>query len=263
MRKTNTLFKSFSMIVIAILLVASLIITSSQSLNVHAESAHVHTEHCHHEDVEVGEFEKVVKTELAEGASKCVCQCTNYDCTTCYTVTEGKATPKTGCTTSCTATSCGHAVTGTNTNVTPGSITDPSKCPVCNCTVYACSRCYELVEGTNTYTSTCATKNPSGKCPLDITSQGWYDSLMQIVGIVDSLLNPILIIGGTAGMIFVIVLGVNFSKAESADKREEAKKRMINAIIGVVITLLALILIKLFTANAEEIVTWINRSGNT
>ena len=85
--------------------------------------------------------------------------------------------------------------------------------------------------------------------------------MMDIVDIVDSLLTPILIIGGTVGMIFVIILGVNFSKAESADKREEAKKRMINAIIGVVVTLLGLILVKLFTANAEEIVTWINTTG--
>ena len=54
------------------------------------------------------------------------------------------------------------------------------------------------------------------------------------------------------------VLGINFSKAESADKREEAKKRMINAIIGIVVTLLFLILVKLFTANAGEIVKFVN-----
>ena len=86
--------------------------------------------------------------------------------------------------------------------------------------------------------------------------------MMQVVEIVDGLLTPILIIGGSVGAIFVIVLGVNFSKAESADKREEAKKRMINAIIGVVATLLLLILIKIFTSNAESIVTWINKAGN-
>ena len=85
---------------------------------------------------------------------------------------------------------------------------------------------------------------------------------MDIVDIVDSLLTPILIIGGSVGAIFVIILGVNFSKAESADKREEAKKRMINAIIGVVVTILLLILIKLFTSNATAIVKWINTAGN-
>ncbi len=93
---------------------------------------------------------------------------------------------------------------------------------------------------------------------MNITAQPWYDSMMSITGIIDQILNPVLIILGTAGSIFVIVLGINFSKAESADKREEAKKRMINAIIGIVVTLLFLILVKLFTANAGEIVKFVN-----
>ena len=159
--------------------------------------------------------------------------------------------------------------------------TAPSKCPVCGCEVYACSKCWtdKKVDATAhtvgtetnktgetvTYTAICpgGAENAAATyvCPMNITEQTWYTSLMQIVGIVDSLLNPILIIGGTVGMIFVIILGVNFSKAESADKREEAKKRMINAIIGVVVTLLLLILVKLFTANADEIVKWINTTG--
>ena len=226
MRKTNTLFKSFSFVIIAILLVISLIITASQSVNVHAETAHTHTEHCHH-DVEVGTFEGGVMDDT---------ETTDTETTTTTTTT----TPATG-------------------NV------DPSSCANCKCKVYACSHCWEYkglnASGQKVYDSKCALA-AGAKCPLDITSQGWYTSLMSIVDIVDGLLNPILIIGGTVGMIFVIILGVNFSKAESADKREEAKKRMINAIIGVVVTLLGLILIKLFTANAEEIVTWINRTGN-
>lgn len=79
-----------------------------------------------------------------------------------------------------------------------------------------------------------------------------------VVEILDAMLVPILILVGTAGSIYAIILGVNFSKAESADKREEAKKRMINAIIGLVVTILLLILLKLFTANAEAIATWID-----
>ncbi len=224
MRKTNTLFKSFSFVMIAILLVVSLIITASQTINVHAETAHTHSEECHH-DVEVGEFEGVVMA--------------------------------------------GEEDTGTPAPQNPPAATgnpDPSTCTKCGCKVYACSQCWKEeanknASGQRVYTNKCAVATGS-KCPLDITGQSWYTSLMRIVDIVDGLLNPILVIGGTAGMIFVIILGVNFSKAESADKREEAKKRMINAIIGVVITLLALILVKLFTANADEIVSWINRSGN-
>lgn len=82
-----------------------------------------------------------------------------------------------------------------------------------------------------------------------------------IIKILDAMLWPILILVGTAGSIYAIILGVNFSKAESADKREEAKKRMINAIIGLVVTMILLILLKLFTANAETIADWINGYG--
>lgn len=87
----------------------------------------------------------------------------------------------------------------------------------------------------------------------------FYESVFEpVIKILDAMLVPILILIGTAGSIYAIVLGVNFSKAESADKREEAKKRMINAIIGLVVTILLLILLKLFTANADTIAAWIN-----
>lgn len=90
-------------------------------------------------------------------------------------------------------------------------------------------------------------------------AQSFYDRVFKpVVDILDAMLVPILILVGTAGSIYAIVLGVNFSKAESADKREEAKKRMINAIIGLVVTILLLILLKLFTANAQAIADWIN-----
>ena len=146
----------------------------------------------------------------------------------------------------------------------------PIKCATCDCTVKGCSKCYKIGEndkGEKTYTPDCAkskitdTNSDEYKnyvCPMNITAQPWYDSMMSITGIIDQILNPVLIILGTAGSIFVIVLGINFSKAESADKREEAKKRMINAIIGIVVTLLFLILVKLFTANAGEIVKFVN-----
>ena len=90
-------------------------------------------------------------------------------------------------------------------------------------------------------------------------AQSFYKRVFEpVVEILDAMLVPILILVGTAGSIYAIVLGVNFSKAESADKREEAKKRMINAIIGLVVTVLLLILLKLFTANAQAIADWIN-----
>lgn len=95
------------------------------------------------------------------------------------------------------------------------------------------------------------------------TSSFFNTILGPIVDILDAMLVPILIIIGTAGSIYAIILGVNFAKAESADKREEAKKRMINAIIGLVVTIVLLILLKIFTANAQSIADWINSFDNT
>lgn len=95
-------------------------------------------------------------------------------------------------------------------------------------------------------------------------ASGFFNKVMKpVVDILDGMLVPILILVGTAGSIYAIVLGVNFSKAESADKREEAKKRMINAIIGLVVTIVLLILLKLFTANAQAIADWINGVAKT
>lgn len=84
----------------------------------------------------------------------------------------------------------------------------------------------------------------------------------RIVKPIDELLDviivPLLILIGSAGLIYSIVLGVNYSKAENADKREEAKKRLVNTIIGFVILLVLLVLLRVFTNNAEEINDWIH-----
>lgn len=89
------------------------------------------------------------------------------------------------------------------------------------------------------------------------------DVVNPILGILDSLLVPILIIVGTAGSIYAIILGVNYSRAETSDKREEAKKRMINAIVGLVVMVFLLVILQLFVSNADSIVAWITGFGTT
>ena len=90
----------------------------------------------------------------------------------------------------------------------------------------------------------------------------WISNVLQpVLDVLDSLLLPIIIILGTAGLIYGIVLGVQFAKAESADKRDESKKRMINAVIGIVIMLVLLILMKVFTANADSMFGWVDTSS--
>lgn len=197
-------------------------------------------------------------THVLADDSKCTntayCSCTQINCNICTKGASGEGTI------TCTAQSP-HI----NKN-TSGKILNPNKCTRCDCTIYACSACWKGVlssdlltyEYTNICKVTAKTDENHGLCENNIINQQWYRKLSKVLDIVDSLLVPLLVVVGTAGAIFIIVLGVNYSKAESADKREEAKKRILGAIIGVVIMIILLVVIKLFTSNAYGIMKWIN-----
>ena len=75
----------------------------------------------------------------------------------------------------------------------------------------------------------------------------------NISSFIDALLLPLMILVLSAGTIYAVVLGVNFARAETSDKREEAKKRLINAIIGIVIIFVLLLLLKILTSNMSAI----------
>ena len=77
------------------------------------------------------------------------------------------------------------------------------------------------------------------------TSWGQFAWLKNIVDAVDMVLYPVIALVATAGIIYAVVLGVNLAKAESSEKRDEAKKRMINAIIGFVSVIALIFLMKL------------------
>ena len=70
-----------------------------------------------------------------------------------------------------------------------------------------------------------------------------------VTSVVKSILIPVLGIVGAAGVIWAIVLGINFAKADSNEKREEAKKRLISLIVGIIVVI-ALIFFFLFGFDA-------------
>ncbi len=74
-------------------------------------------------------------------------------------------------------------------------------------------------------------------------SWGW---VKKIVSAIDTLLYPLLIVVGAAGMIYAVVIGVQMARADSTEKREEAKKRLINVIVGLAITIALILFFKLF-----------------
>ena len=80
-----------------------------------------------------------------------------------------------------------------------------------------------------------------------------YHWVYQLCEALNNILTPILIIVATAGLIYAVVLGVNLARADSADKQQEAKKRMIYAIVGLVSIVVLILLLKLFVANVDGI----------
>ena len=61
---------------------------------------------------------------------------------------------------------------------------------------------------------------------------GW---VIDVVDAISYVLIPLLIVVGAAGIIYSVILGVNMARADSTEKREEAKKRLINVIIGLAV----------------------------
>lgn len=51
-----------------------------------------------------------------------------------------------------------------------------------------------------------------------------------------NVINPILIVVATAGVIYAIWVGIKFVRAEDKGAREEAKAKLISVIVGIVVT---------------------------
>lgn len=74
-------------------------------------------------------------------------------------------------------------------------------------------------------------------------SWGWVGDIVEAI---NTLLWPLLIVVGAAGMIYAVIIGVNMARADSAEKREESKKRLINVIVGLAIMIALILFFKLF-----------------
>lgn len=122
---------------------------------------------------------------------------------------------------------------------------------------------FKMAQGLTKFMSLGGTSNSSKK----FYDQEWYKSIVKpIADAMNMILGPILILLGSAGAIYAIVLGVNLSRAESSDKREEAKKRLINFVIGIVAAVILLVLLKLLVKNIDRILSWITpevKTGST
>ena len=78
--------------------------------------------------------------------------------------------------------------------------------------------------------------------------------LNPLLDAIEDILGPVLVVVATVGSIYAVLLGVNLAKAETAEKREEAKKRLINAVIALVSMIALILLLRLFANNID---TWL------
>jgi len=86
------------------------------------------------------------------------------------------------------------------------------------------------------------------------------DWVVTLVNAVLDILNPILILVAVAGIIYAIVVGVKFAKADDKSARDEAKQKLITVIVGIVVTA---VLIALFYWIAGSIGDWLQVDGST
>ena len=67
---------------------------------------------------------------------------------------------------------------------------------------------------------------------------GW---VYEVVNAVYTILVPVLSVVAAAGIVWAIVLGIQMARADSTEKREEAKKRLIGLIVGIAIMVVLII----------------------
>ena len=66
-----------------------------------------------------------------------------------------------------------------------------------------------------------------------VTLPPWLDNLLTAV---TNVIGPILVLVATAGIIYAVVVGIKFVKADEKNEREEAKAKLISVIVGIVVT---------------------------
>ena len=70
------------------------------------------------------------------------------------------------------------------------------------------------------------------------------DIAAPIVSLLNSLMEPLLLIVGALGSLYCVVLGVKYAKADDPQEHEKAKNGLKNAIIGFVLIFVLLIMLQ-------------------
>lgn len=88
-----------------------------------------------------------------------------------------------------------------------------------------------------------------------------YQGLLPILELIDSAIIPVLIVLVAVGTIYSVVLGVNMARADSSEKREEAKKRLINFLIGIVIIIVLIAIMYVLAGQLPAILSGVENAS--
>lgn len=88
-----------------------------------------------------------------------------------------------------------------------------------------------------------------------------YTWLAPILDFIESALLPIMIVLIAVSAIYAIILGVKMARAESAEQRDEAKKRIVNFLVGAAVIVVLLIILYVLAANITSIIGSSDGSG--
>lgn len=72
---------------------------------------------------------------------------------------------------------------------------------------------------------------------------GWVSTLL---GVMSTVLWIVLALAGAAGAIYAVYVGIKMARADSAEAREENKKRLINIIVTIVVVIVLIVFFNSF-----------------
>lgn len=87
----------------------------------------------------------------------------------------------------------------------------------------------------------------------------WESVVSPITDMMDSLLVPMLILVGSIGAIYCIIVGIKFAKAEDGQEREKAKTALKNACVGF---LFIFILIATLKTSIKPLAHWVKQTAD-
>ena len=85
------------------------------------------------------------------------------------------------------------------------------------------------------------------------------DIAAPIVSLLNSLMEPLLLIVGALGSLYCVILGVKYAKAEEPQDREKAKHQLKGAIVGFVLIFVLMLALNLAT---PQRIKWVNDNDN-